>query len=363
MKVTVSRDNLLLGLRRVLAVVSSRTTFPVLSNVLLEAEDNSLSLSTTDLEVSIQTSIPAFVEEAGSTTLPAKKFAQIVGALPEGDISLVADENHQTAISCSKSFFKIVGLDANEFPRDSEFVEDWSFDIPADEFRRSFLKVSYATSADETRHVLNGVLMSVRGGVLTIAATDGRRLALIERPLEGNNLPDGDVILPAKLVAEIEKTLEGDEKVGVKMCDSRVVLEMGTTQIASKLVEGTYPNYRQVVPENFKHSVAIERASFADALNRVSMVVSESSAAVKVKLEKSLMTVSATSTEFGEAKEPLDMSYDGDNFEIAFNPVFFSDPLRHLECDQLIIQFNDQYSPVALSGDEGFLYVVMPMRG
>jgi DNA polymerase-3 subunit beta len=363
MNITISKDQLALGLRRILTVVSSRTTLPALNNVLLEAEGENLILTATDLEVSVRTSLPAFVEEPGATTVPAKKFGQIISSLTGGDVSLKTDETQSTSISSGRSFFRIVGLDAEEFPRDSEFSEEWSFDLPADVLRKSFLKVSFASSVDETRHVLNGTLMSIRNGIMTVAATDGRRLALLERPLESESIPDGDAILPPKVVAEIEKTMEGDKNVRVRLSESRIAFDLEHTRITSKLVEGNYPNYRQVVPENFTQSVTIPRVEFGDVINRVSMVVSESSAAVKLKLTNAEMTISATSNEFGEAKEPVDVSYEGEPLEIAFNPVFFTDPLRNLECDQLIMQFNDEYSPVALSGDEGFLYVVMPMRG
>jgi DNA polymerase-3 subunit beta len=229
--------------------------------------------------------------------------------------------------------------------------------------RKAFTKVSFASSVEENRHVLNGTLLSIRGGIMTVVATDGRRLALIEHPLDENSVPDGDVILPPKVVGELEKTLEGDQKITVRLSDSKVAFEMPDTHITSKLVEGTYPNYRQVIPENFTQSVSIPRLVFADALARVSMVVSESSAAVKLELNNTEMVISAFSNEFGEAKEPLDVSYEGAPLDISFNPVFFSDPLRRLECDQLIMQFNDEFSPIAMSGDEGFMYVVMPMRG
>ena len=292
-----------------------------------------------------------------------KKFAQIIGALPDGDIVMSTDENQATSIACQKSFFKMVGLDAKEFPRDGDFTEEWAFIIGEDHLKASLSKVSYASSTDETRHVLNGVLLTLRGGVLTIVGTDGRRLALVEKALDGESFPDGDVILPRKVVTELEKNLEGSGKVTIRVSESRVAFALAGTAVTSKLVEGTYPNYRQVIPGSFKYSVAIPRETFATVLNRVSMVVSESSSSIKVKLEQSVMTVSATSSEFGEAREPVEVSYEGNPLEIAFNPVFFSDPLRHLDCDQLVMQFNDEFSPVSMSGDEGFLYVVMPMRG
>ena len=204
--------------------------------------------------------------------------------------------------------------------------------------------------------------MSVREGMLSIAATDGRRLALIERSLEEQTAPDGDVILPSKIVNELGKLLSGDDKVGVKLSDSRAIFECTDTTIASKLVEGSYPNYRQVIPESFAHSAAIPRVTFEQVLARVALVVSDSSASVKLVIEDGVMKVSASSPEVGEAEEPMDVSYEGDKFELSFNPEFFRDPLRELDCDQLIMQFNDGYSPVALAGDEGFIYVVMPMR-
>ena len=184
----------------------------------------------------------------------------------------------------------------------------------------------------------------------------------MERHLTGEGIPDGDVILPAKVVAELARMLEGEGDVTVRLSDARAAFEFGSTLLVSKLVEGTYPNYRQVVPAAFAHSVAIPRVPFAEALNRVAMVVSETSAAIKMTLKPAEMVVSAMSPEVGEAKEPIEVSYEGDPLAIAFNPLFFTEPIKHLECDQLIMQFNDEYSPVALSGDEGFLYVVMPMR-
>lgn len=362
MKVTVSRDNLLLGLRRVGPFVGSRTTLPILNNVLVVADGESLTLSTTDLEVSIRTSVPAFVEQAGTTTLPAKKFASIVGALPEGDVLLEMSEPNLIKLRCGRSSFKILGLDAKDFPEDTEFAEEWAFSLPAIEFRKCLAKVSYSRSLDESRHVLNGVLMSVREGMLSIAATDGRRLALIERSLDEETAPDGDVILPSKIVAELSKLLSGEEKVCVKLSDSRAVFECPDMVVSSKLVEGNYPNYRQVIPENFAHSVAIPRVTFEHVLSRIALVVSDSSASVLVSLENGIMNLSASSAEVGEAEEPMDISYEGEKFEMSFNPDFFRDPLRELDCDQLIMQFNDGYSPVALAGDEGFIYVVMPMR-
>ncbi len=363
MKTSVTRDNLASGLRRALSVVSTRTTIPVLNNVLIEADDGKLALTTTDLEVQVRTEVEAVIEESGVTTLPARKFGQLVNALPPGEVHFETGDNESTAITCGNSHFRLVGLDPQEFPNDASFEAQWSFSLPAVEFRKMINKVSYAVSLDDPRQVLSGILLSLRNNNLIAVATDGKRLALLERGLDGESMPEGDVILPDKVVKELERLLENQGDLSVELSDSRAAFTFDGTRITSKLVDGAYPNYRQVIPGGFTKSVVIPREVFADVLNRVSMVVSETSASVKLLIEPAKMTVSAQSPEVGEASEPLEVSYEGDPIQFAFNPYFIADPLRRLECDQLVLQFNDQFSPVSLSGDEGFLYVLMPMRG
>lgn len=362
MKLTVAKDALTGALRQVLNVVSSRTTLPVLSNVMLEAADNKLILTGTDLEVSVRSEVPVTVTEPGSVTILAKKFGQIVSVLPDGDVLVETDPNHHTTLSCKKAFFKIVGMDSSEFPREAALENGWSFTMTCSEFRKILGKVSYAASPDESRRVLNGILLSLRNGMLTTAATDGRRLALVEKPMDEAIPGEGDVILPPKAVTEVLKMGQPEDQLVVQLTDRRAAFKAGNTLLTSKLVDGNYPNYRQVVPNAFGHDVVIPRAEFQTVLNRVSMVVSETSASVRLKLEKAQMIVSATSSEFGESNEPLEVSYEGKPIQIAFNPGFLMDPLKHLETNQVMLRFNDEYSPVSLSGDEGFLYILMPMR-
>jgi DNA polymerase III subunit beta len=362
MKLTVSKDLLMSALRRVLNVISTRTPLPVLNNVLLETVDDKLVLVGTDLEVSMRTEVPVTVAEPGNATVMAKKFGQIISVLPDGDVLLETDANYHTKISCKKSFFKIVGTDSAEFPRESPMENGWSFTTTCGDFQKLLSKVSYAASPDESRRVLNGILLSMRGGALTAAATDGRRLALIEKPLPGGAPGEGDVILPPKVVSEAQRIGEPSESLTVQLTERRVAFKTGSTLITSKLVDGNYPNYRQVVPAAFAQSVIVPKAELQAVLNRVSMVVSETSASVKLKLEKAQATVSATSSEFGESSEPIEVSYEGKPLQIAFNPGFLIDPLKFLDCEQVVIKFNDEYSPVSIEGDEGFLYIIMPMR-
>ncbi len=362
MKLVIAKETLSTALRKVLNAVSTRTTLPALNNVLLEVDANGLKLTATDLEVCIQSHCSAQVHENGETTLPARKLGQIVNVLPEGDITLSSDENNTTSISCGQAYFRIMGLDASEFPREELDHEQWSFTMSADEFRRNINKVSYAASSSENRQILNGVLFSVRDNMLTTAATDGRRLALVEKSLETEEIQDGDVILPPKAVTELQRTLDGEGDMTVHLSETKAQFSAEETVVISKLVEGTYPNYRQVVPESFAHSLVVNREQFAEVLNRVALVASGENASVRLDIENSQMTMSATSSEIGESREPMEISYDGDPIQIAFNPVYLADPLKRMEAEQLVIQFNDEYSPISLSGDEGFLYIIMPMR-
>jgi len=363
MKLTVAREHLQDGLRKVLNVVSSRSTIPVRGNVLLRARGDELTLSTTDLEVSITTRLPATIEREGETTLPARKFGQIANVLAGPEVTLDTDENLATQISCGHATFRLLGLEASEFPTESEFQEDRRFELPAADFGRCLRRIHYAVSADPTRYVLNGIYLSVTEGALTCVATDGRRLALVEKALEdGENVTDGSVILPIKVVNELLRLCDTDADCLVKISDARAAFQVGETILYTKLVEGSFPSYRQVIPQSFKNAVTLPRESFADVLNRVAQVVTDSGASVKLSLQDNECVLSASSSDVGEASEPLEVSYQEEPLHIAFSPNFLREPLKNLDCDELTMRFNDEFKPVVFIGDEGFLYVIMPMR-
>lgn len=362
MKTTVSKDALNAVIRNVLNAVNAKTTVPVLNNILLEADETGLILEATDLEMYVRCRIDAVTESPGVTTLPAKKFAQIISALPSGDVILESNEKQQTKINCAKARFRMLGMVADEFPREEEVSGEWNFTLPGGELKRSLAKVSYASSMDETRPTLNGTLLSVRNGMVTTVSTDGRRLALIERQVDNESEVDCDVILPPKVVGELIKVLSGDTPVSINLSESRASFLFGDTLIISKLVDGSYPNYRQVIPANFSQQAVFPREAFKTVLSRVRMVISDDSASVSVGLNKAEATINALSSDIGEGEEPMDISYEGEPVTMSFNPDFLMDPLNNLEADQVVLQFNDEYSPMAISGDEGFLYIIMPMR-
>jgi DNA polymerase III subunit beta len=363
MKVAVPTADLAEALRKVLSVVTSRSTLPVLGNVLLSARSGELALSTTDLEVSITTAMAAEVSREGDATLMGRKLGQLVGTLSGDTVTIEIDENMASSISCGSARFRLLGLNAAEFPKEAPFTAQRELSFPGGEFTKVLRKIAYAVSADQTRYVLNGILLSVKEGVFTAVATDGRRLALVEKNLEeGYSGATGDAILPIKVVKELQRLLTGDEDVIIKVSDTRASFSVGKTVLTSKLVEGTYPNYRQVIPSAFSNSVSMPREQLIRVLDRVSVVVSDSGAAVKCALGENAMTLSASSVEIGEASEPLEVAYQGSPVTISFNPQFLRDPLTNLEADDITMKFNDEFKPVVVLGDEGFLCVIMPMR-
>ncbi|NMA41850.1 MAG: DNA polymerase III subunit beta [Oligosphaeraceae bacterium] len=366
MKLSITTENLLLALRRVMSVIGNNPANPILNNFLLEAADNKLFVTGLDNEICTKTEVAAMVFEAGKITLPGKKFYQIVSALPAGDVNLEisADDNELVNLSCRRASYKIRGLDAIDFPKVEDFTEEWSFNLPGKQLVSALMKVFYARSDDEARKVLHGVLLSIRAGMLTVAATDGRRLALVEKVISDQDIEerDSDVILPYKTVSELIKSLDASKDVKIRLSASKAVFETADTTITSKLSEGNYPNYRSVIPDDFNHMVAMSRLTFADVLNRVALVVSESSNSINLEIGVGQIKVWGKSAEYGEASEPFEASYEGEETNIAFNPDFIVEPLKHLECDQVIMKFNDNASPVAICGDEGFLYILMPMR-
>jgi len=366
MNFSVTSKNLSIGLQRVINAITNKPVIPIYNNILLEAINNTLIIVATDGEVRIQTKIAAITLEPGKITVQAKKFDDIVKSLAMGDVCFKtnAEKPQEIIMACNKIKYILYGLSADEYPETIDFQEDWFITMPSHDLISSLSKVAYAHCEDENRKALNGILFSIRSGLLTIAATDGRRLALVETALHdgAENIPDNDIILPYKAVDELRKSLDKQEKVKIRFMSSAALFETKDTSIMTKLKDETYPNYRQVIPESFTQKVAIPREIFSSVLNRVSKVISGDSGSVTFDITASKMEVSAKSMEYGEASEPIEVSLEGENIKIAFNPDYFLDPLKTLECDQLFLEFNDSLSPCALSGDEGFLYILMPMN-
>lgn len=362
MKFSVSKEKLLQGLQTVQNVVSTRTTLPILSNVLLQAEDGILRLTTTDLDVGVRGGIEAQIEKPGATTLPARRLFTIVRELPAAEVQIDIDTKNVATIRSGASFFKILGLPEEEFPPLPKFENAKTFTIQQKDLRDGLKKTSYAISTDETRYVLNGILCSFKDNKLTLVATDGRRLALVDIELEFPRSQEVDIIVPTKAVTELQRLLgeEGDVKMTVG--ENQVAFELNETLLVSKLIEGNYPNYRQVIPAETKERVTLERETFLSSVHRVSLLSSEKSNSVKLVFSKNNIDITANTPDVGEARESLAVQYKGKDFQIAFNPAFLMDPLRNLNNDEVYLDLIDEMSPGVLKIQSPFLYVLMPMR-
>ena len=363
MKLTVKKDKLQKALQKVINIIGSKSTLPVLSNVLFEAEGSRLTLTTTDLEMRITTSVEAEIERDGRTTIPAKKISLLVSKFIGDTVCLDCNENHHTDIICGTAHFKLLGLPADDFPMPADFVALKKIKFKEADFLRALDQISYAVSLDDSRKVLHGILFSIKDGTFTAVATDGKRLALVEKVAEDFEGQEGETIVPLKSANELKRILEKE--------GGEVVLEFGDKQgrfstdkfeIFTKLIEGSYPNYRQVIPASFSKVVEIPVSDFIAKLELVSIALADNSAFIKMIYEEGKLMFSATSSNVGEGADYINVDYSGEKMEISFNPVFLADPFRHTDADKINMKLNDNFSPVGIESGDGFLYVIMPMR-
>ena len=362
MKFRISKEAFLDGLQKVQHVVSSRTTLPILSNVLIVAKDGRIQFTTTDLDVGITGSVEAQIDKEGATTLPARRLVSIVRELPTSEIEVSVDAKNHASIRSGPAYFKIIGLSDSEFPPLPDFQGSKEFRIPQVVLRDGLRKTAYAISSDETRYVLNGIFASFHDGKMTLVATDGRRLAMVDSDLEFPASHETDVIIPTKAVQELQRLLGDSGEVIVKLTDNQVSFTIGDSLLASKLIEGNYPNYRQVIPGDALERVVISREALLETVRRVSLLASDKSNSVKLVFSENQIEVTANSPDVGEAQESMDVIYQGKPMQIAFNPEFLQAPLRALETTDVYLDLIDEMSPGVLRIEGTFLYVLMPMR-
>ena len=363
MRIIIQKEKFLDVLKRTNCVINPRPTTPILNNVLISAHGDKIKITAMDNDMTIITSTGALVEEEGDTTLPSKILMQIVSAFPQGDITLESDESDSAKLTCRGAFYKIHGLPASDYPEVGEQESEWEYMMPTRELMRGLAKVTYARSTDESRKQLNGVVLSVRKGITTLAATDGRRLALQENPQEEEVSNEGDYILAAKVSIDLAKCLDdSSDKVKVRVNGSYAVFETEATTLMTRLVEGIYPNFRQVIPENCGCNVTVSRTQLIDVISRVSLIIQGTSNPIRMTFNENSMLISASNAEAGESKESIELAYEGDEITVSFNPAYILEPLKIMEADSVTLEFGKQYAPLKITGEEGFLYMLMPMR-
>ena len=363
MEVQVDRDAFLKGLQMVHNVVEPRQTLPILANVLLESEGETLRLTATDLEVGARVSVPAKVPAAGSITLSARKLLEIVKELPAAALTLKVQDNSWVALRCAGVSYKLVGLSATDFPAVATGAATGWITLDGKLLRDMLAQTIFAVSHDESRYALNGVLFAVQDREIRIVATDGHRLALAVRPLASAGASVSGIV-PRKAVQEIARIVGSGEDVQVAISENQFILQMPNVLLMARLIEGTFPNYEQVVPKAHPHRIAISRGSLTAALRRVSVLSEERTKPVKFTLSSGLLKLTAYSPDFGEAEEQIDVPYEGDEMTIGFNSRYVLEALGAQGAEQIVMEIKDGLSPGIVKSfeEEGSLCVIMPMR-
>jgi DNA polymerase III subunit beta len=363
MEVTLNRDAFLKGLQMVQNIVEPRQTLPILANVLLETDGDTVRLTATDLEVGARVSVPARVAGKGAITVSARKLAEIVKELPAADLALRVQDNAAVALKCGTASYKLVGMAPDDFPPVVAAEKAVWLKIEAKTLREMLAQTSFAVSHDETRYALNGVLFALAGKEARLVATDGHRLAMARRTL-GNVGAATTGIVPRKAITEIMRVLGSGEDVEIALTDNQFVLQMPNFLMTARLIEGQFPNYEAVIPKAHPGKLAISKAALGSALRRVAVMAEERNKPVKFALAPSVLRLSASSQDLGEAEESLDVDYAGAEVTIGFNSRYLLDAISPVEKDQVIVEFKDGLSPgvVRSVDDEGYCCVIMPMR-
>lgn len=368
MNLTIAKEHLLAGLHAVQNVAGGRSTLPILQNVLVQAETGELWLTGTDLDTWITCSVPATVARPGSTTVPARKLMGLVRELGGLELELEVDEKFACSLRAGPSYYRLRGISPEEFPAAPVFPQGREVRLPRESLAAMIRKTEYAVSTDESRYVLNGVFFSLKEDKLTLVATDGRRLALVEHELAVPEGVVGEFILPSKAVNEVSRLVAGSGEVRLRFGENQASFEFqgehgGRIQLVAKLVEGNYPNYRQVIPTESRYRVALAREEFLHALRRAEFMTSEKANSVKLTFSRNNLAITANSPDVGEARESLATSFSGEELSIAFNPRYLIEPLSALEeYEEVFLEVTDELSPGVLKVNGPFLYVVMPMR-
>lgn len=363
MELRILKEPLVEGIQIVQNAVSQKSSLPILSNVLLETENGELKLTATDLDIGICSSIPATIAVEGAITVPARKFFDIIRALPDGsEVELSMKKSNSLSIKSGKANFKMVGLPKEDFPQLPVFKDKDSITLEQKALKEMMNLTDFAISKDDTRYVLNGVLFSVKSDNMDVVATDGRRLAAINKKLQKKTLVDRSVIIPTKTVQEVKRMLLDEGEVKIHFSDSQVLFSFPKSFILSRLIEGEYPNYKKVIPERSVKEVKVLREEFLSATKRASIFTDQDSMAIKLNIKKKKMTISKN-TAFGEAKEEIDIDYTGDDdIDIGFNPKYLIDVLKSLEDQEIVFEVNDPSKPGVIRSGGEYTYVVLPMQ-
>jgi len=361
MKLKVSRDTLLSAIQVVQNVVSTKTTLPILSNILLETRKDSLRLNATDLDIGISCEIPVEISEEGAITIPAKRFSDIVKEMPVGEILVHSKKNNQIDIEGESCRFKLNGLPKEEFPKFPEFKDKEEICLDQSLLKNMIGLTSFAVSHEESRYVLNGVLLEIANDTIRMVATDGRRLAKIEKKLPAPVKKDIAVIIPIKAIQEINRNLKDEGDVSFIVGMNQVLFNIGGILIATRIIEGEFPNYNQVIPKPTKNKIRMNTQEFLSCIRRANLLATTDFQAVKFEVFTDKMVVSKTTPDIGESREEIAAEYEGPEMIVGFNPHFLIDFLKNVDQEQVDMELLGADKPAVMRlGD--YLYLALPMR-
>jgi DNA polymerase III subunit beta len=370
MKLTIKKEEILKGLQRIQGVVEKKNTMPILSNMLLTAEGKSIEIIATDLEIGLRGRYDAEVEKPGAVTVSAKKMYEIVRELPAENVQINVEDGSWVKIASGHSQFKLVGLPKDEYPALPDVAEEGMITIDGTTLRDMIRKTLYSVGENDARYVLNGLYMHMaqtkQGLTIRMVGTDGHRLSMIDRVVDAKHKEES-IIIPKKAMMELRRLLEEDApqaELRLGFSKNHALFKRDGLVMVSKLIDGNYPNYLQVLPTKSTKKVKVSKEALAHAVKRVSILSKEKTNAVKLQLEKDRLVLSTNNPEVGEANEELGVDYRGEDIAIGFNSRYLLDVLTAMDRESVALELSDPLSPCLITedGDEHYKCVVMPMR-
>lgn len=366
MKFTITRERLHEGLTAVAASVPTKTTLPVLSNILVEASGDGIRLAGTDLDTAVSTMVPAEVDDEGAVTLPARKLVEIVRELPSAAVRITSSGEQRVNLECGRSRFKLLGIPKDEFPGFPPVSFDRSWSVTSSDLQKLIHHVSFAASTEESRPILNGVLWEQQGDRMRMVATNGHRLAKMDVPISGGGSSE-EFIVPPKALDQVRRLFGPSDEVEIAKSDNHLGFRGGSRQVFTRLIEGPYPNYEQVIPRENDKSATIDREALASALRRVGVVASDQTHRVRLSFGGGVLKFSVSTPDLGEAQDEISITYDGDSLEIGFNANYLLEVLKYMPTDEVRFTFAAPeraatVEPVGWDDSASYLCLVMPLR-
>ncbi|HWJ22423.1 MAG TPA: DNA polymerase III subunit beta [Gemmatimonadaceae bacterium] len=367
MRFTIAREKLQEGLTAVAASIPAKTTLPVLANILVETTDRGIRLSGTDLDIAVSTEVAADVESQGAITIPAKKLAEIARELPPSPVKIAAAGEQRVTLECGRSRFKLLGLPRDEFPTfpTVRFNESWR--VRSGDLQKLISHTAFAVSTEESRPILNGVLWELRPDLMRMVATNGHRLSKMELPIASTGAQSNDLIVPPKALDQIRRLFPAEEELEIARGDNHLGFRSPFTSVFTRLIEGPYPNYEQVIPKDNDRIAIADKQALAGALKRMSVIASDQTHRIRMSFNAGMVKFSVQTPDLGEAQDELPVRYTGDPLDIGFNATYLLEILRYMPTEEVKLTFKaperaSTIEPEGWSDPAKYLCLVMPLR-